>query len=279
MVERSPSIPMQTISDIRDLLAERGLRPKHKLGQNFLHDKNQLSKLIAAAEIKTSEVILEVGPGTGTLTEALLETEAEVITCELDRDLAQIIEEQFGDRVTLLQGNCLDKGRTINPMIEQTIQERPFKLVANLPYSIASPLMTTLLIDHQNCVGMYITIQQEVADRLLAKPSTKAFGPLGIIVQTFAHVERITVVKPTSFWPQPKVSSAMVSIIPSTDCDIDDRAGYAQFVVQLFMKRRKQLGKVFPKDFPWPNGVTRTMRPDALSIHQIMTLWRISNAL
>lgn len=90
---------MQTLTEIKSLLAARGLRPKHRLGQNFLHDKNQLTKLIDAADVKAGDLVLEVGPGTGTLTGALLERGAEVIACELDADMAAIIREVFGERV------------------------------------------------------------------------------------------------------------------------------------------------------------------------------------
>ncbi|MCZ6835420.1 MAG: rRNA adenine dimethyltransferase family protein, partial [Planctomycetota bacterium] len=187
---------MQTLSDIRTLLAERCMHPKHKLGQNFLHDKNQLGKLMEAAQVGEGDLVLEVGPGTGTLTEALLEAGAHVIACEIDTDMADLIDDRLSmvcptqktNTFTLIRGDCLDKGRVINPAIVKAIAGREFKLVANLPYQIASPLMTTLLIDHSNCIGQYITIQREVADRLLAKPSTKAYGPLSIIVQAFAEV-------------------------------------------------------------------------------------------
>ena len=247
---------MQTISEIRALLDARGLKPKRKLGQNFLYDKNQLAKLISAAEVNAGDLVLEVGPGTGTLTEALIEAGAETIACEIDNDMADIIEERLclpgatdtspGDMsvrggaiekdtdiveapvsvapgesppkigsFTLIRGDCLGKSRTLNPDITEAIAGRKFKLIANLPYQIASPLMVALLVDHPNCVAQFITIQKEVADRLLATPSTKAYGPLTIITRAFAEVKKIAILKPTCFWPPPKVDSAMVALSPS----------------------------------------------------------------
>lgn len=206
---------MQTISEIRRLLDERGLRPKRSLGQNFLHDQNQLRKLIDAADLDRGDVVLEVGPGTGTLTEALLESEAEVIACELDDNLADLVADRFAGRIALIRGDCLDKRRTLNAAIVDTIAARRFRLVANLPYNVASPLLATLLINHPNCAGQFVTIQKEVADRLLAKPGSKDYGPLGIIIQALAEVRRIGTVPPSCFWPQPKVTSAMVSLLPS----------------------------------------------------------------
>jgi len=289
---------VQTISEIRALLAERGLHPKHRMGQNFLHDQNHLRRLISAAEIRPGDLILEVGPGTGTLTEALLEAGADVIACELDRDLADLIHDRLDGRITLIRGDCLDKGRTLNPEIVAAIAGRDFKLVANLPYQIASPLMTALLIDHPTCRGQFITIQREVAERLVAGPSTKAYGPLSIIIQAFAEVHRIATLRPTCFWPPPKVDSAMVSILPSSPgrgsgggggsksggegvltevsalSTADSRRAFARFVTELFMKRRKQLGTIFGRGRSFPAGITPDLRPEALSVERTIALFQ-----
>ncbi|MHC5004603.1 MAG: 16S rRNA (adenine(1518)-N(6)/adenine(1519)-N(6))-dimethyltransferase RsmA [Planctomycetota bacterium] len=265
---------MQTLSEIRALLAERGLRPRHRLGQHFLHDKNQLGKLVAAADVRAGDLVLEVGPGTGTLTEALLDSGAEVVACELDADLADLLEERLGDRITLVRGDCLGKGRTLAPEVAARLGDRPFTLVANLPYQVASPLMVALLIDHPACRGQHVTIQKEVADRLLAEPGTKAYGPLGVIVQALATVRRIATVKPTSFWPPPKVSSAMVSIEPAARPGVDDPAALARFVTELFARRRKQLGTIFGRDAAFPPGVRPDQRPEALDVDGIIDLWR-----
>ncbi len=288
---------MQTISEIRALLDARGLRPKRRLGQNFLYDKNQLAKLVAAAEVKAGDVVLEVGPGTGTLTEALLEAGAEVIACEIDNDLADLIEDRLGppdaSRFTLIRGDCLGKSRTLNPDIIEAIAGRKFKLIANLPYQIASPLMVALLVDHPNCLAQFITIQKEVADRLLATPSTKAYGPLTIITRAVAEVKKIAILKPTCFWPPPKVDSAMVALspspfgrgargegLPNEGCTLstpDSRRAFTRFITKLFTKRRKQLGTIFGRDRTFPEGVTPDMRPEVLTISQHIALWQAMN--
>lgn len=269
---------MQSISEIRAILGERGLTPRHRFGQNFLHDKNQLSKLVEAAQIEPGDLVLEVGPGTGTLTETLLERGANVIACELDRDLAGVIEDRLGDRVTLIVGDALERGRRLNPQIISAIDNRPFKLVANLPYNIASPLMASLLLEHRNCTGQYVTIQKEVADRILAEPGGKDYGPLTVIVQTFAAARRLAILKPTSFWPQPKVNSAMLKLKPLAESPVADRTAFAAFITNLFAKRRKQLGAIFGRDRAadhWPPGVTPEMRPEALSVSQLITLFAL----
>ncbi len=117
---------MQTLSEIRALLAERGLRPRRALGQHFLHDKNQIEKLVANARIEPGEVVLEVGPGTGTLTEALLERGGDVVACEIDRGLASIIADRFGPRVRLIEGDCLGRGRSLSPAVSAALSGRAF---------------------------------------------------------------------------------------------------------------------------------------------------------
>lgn len=265
---------MQSLSEIRAVLAERGLRPRRGLGQHFLHDKNQLVKLVEAARLRAGDLVLEVGPGTGTLTETLLDRGAEVVACEIDADLAAIIADRFGDRVRLVHGDCLARRRALSPRVTEMLAGRPFKLVANLPYQIASPLICTLLLDHPGCRGQFVTIQREVADRLLAPPGTKAYGALTIIVRVMADLERIAVLKRTSFWPPPAVDSAMMRIVPAPERAVNDPAGLARFVTGLFSMRRKQLQTILGRRDRWPAGVTGRLRPEALTVEQVVEVWK-----
>lgn len=277
---------MQTLSEIKTLLAERGLRPRHRLGQNFLHDQNLLRKLVSAADIGPNDVVLEVGPGTGTLTEALLAAGARVVAVELDRDLASLVRDRFEDeqRLTLIEGDCLASKHALSPEVlaalaaaELTEGAPPrFKLVANLPYQAASPLIATLLIDHPLCTGMYITIQREVADRIAAKPGGKDYGSLSVICQALAEVERLAICPPSCFWPQPKVTSAMLALRRrsfggSAEAPFDPQA-LADLLHELFSKRRKQLGSILGRDFPFPQGISPSARPEQLSVEQILSL-------
>ncbi|MCP3906342.1 MAG: ribosomal RNA small subunit methyltransferase A [Planctomycetes bacterium] len=266
---------MQSLREIRALLAERGLHPRKRFGQNFLHDKNLLGKLVEAAAIAPGDLVLEVGPGTGTLTEALLDAGAEVVVSEIDEDLADIIEDRLGARVTLIRGDCLPRQRRLAESIVAAFGDRPFKLVANLPYQVASPLMTALLLDMPHCTGQYVTIQNEVADRLIAPPGGKTYGPLGIIVQALADVTRLAKLPASCFWPAPQVTSAMVSILPRPEHGVEDPHAFARFVTALFGKRRKQLGTTFGRDRSWPDGVTEDQRPETLTIDQVVALWRL----
>ena len=270
---------MQTIAEIKALLAARGIRPKHRFGQNFLHDRNQLRKLIEAAGVKPGEVVLEVGPGTGTLTEELVAAGATVIAAEIDPDMIAIVREQLGDRVTVVAGDCLAGKRSLSPELIAALDGRPFVLVANLPYGAASPLMAILATRYPECRGQFVTVQREVADRLLAAPGSKEYGPLTIAIGLAATVRDLATVKPASFWPMPEVTSAMIAIEPKPSPPWRDRAegeAFEAFVSRLFSARRKQLGSTLGRGGPWPEGIEPAMRPEELSPAD---LWRLFQAL
>ena len=255
------------------MLAARGLSPRHKLGQNFLHDHNILGKLVDAAEVSSGDVVLEIGPGTGTLTETLVERGCEVIACELDTGLADLIEERLGSRVRLVRGDCMSK-RTLNPEVLSAIDGRQFKLVANLPYQVASPLIVELFTHCKNCEGQFVTIQYEVAQRLLAQVDSEDWGVLSILVQRLADVELITKAPPTCFWPQPKVVSACVALFPNKNkSDIDDDE-FATFVASLFAKRRKQIGTILGRRTILPEDISPDARPSTFTIEQLERLFK-----
>lgn len=312
---------MQTLSQIRDLLAQQGLRPKHHFGQNFLHDQNQLRKLVAAADVRAGDLVLEVGPGTGTLTETLLEAGADVVACEIDPDMAAIIRERWPPphahdessnrgvrshdessnrgvrhpRLSLIEADILAGKHAIAPEVVVHL-DRPFRLVANLPYQVASPLISSLLVEHGDadashgrgessraascpacgpapCTGLFITVQREAAERILSRPRRKEFGVLAVLCQTFAEVELISRLSPACFWPAPKVESAMIALRPRPSPEIADRRAFAAFLHTLFRSRRKQLGSIFGRDRDWPAGIQFTQRPEELSVGQISRLY------
>ncbi len=263
---------MQRLTDIKAMLAERGLRPRRRFGQNFLHDHNLLGRLVDASGLAERDLVLEVGPGTGTLTETLLSRGVEVIAVELDRDLADLIDDRLGGQITLIRGDCLAAGRSVAPSVVEAIDGRAFKLVANLPYQVASPLMSELLLGHPRCQGQWITIQQEVADRLTSAPGDTAWGPLGAIVQSMADVTKIASLPPSCFWPAPKVYSAMVSVVPHAARPKDVR-GFAAFVTRLFTTRRKQLGGVLGRDLVEAAGIKATERCERLSLESLRRLY------
>lgn len=284
---------MQPLSHIKTLLDSHGLRPKRSLGQNFLIDHNLIRKLVDSASIAPGELILEVGPGTGTMTEELLARGARVIACELDDHLAAILRDTIphqpnGQNFTLIHGDCLADKRHISPDIAAALraaspQQPPrFKLVSNLPYGAGTPLMTTLLLDHPGCSLMAVTIQREVADRLAAKPATKDYGALAVIAQSLATVTHIASARPECFWPRPDVTSSMVLLTRRADPFTTDSHGLSEFCRVIFAQRRKQLGSLLGHDIDWPAihaapatvGIQPTQRAEELSPEKIIALAR-----
>ncbi|MCK4871933.1 MAG: ribosomal RNA small subunit methyltransferase A [Phycisphaerales bacterium] len=283
---------MQTLTEIKSLLADRGLHPRHRLGQNFLHDHNLLRKLVDAADITPGDVVLEVGPGTGTLTEALLDAGAHVVACEIDQRLAQIVRDRLVgcDALTLVVGDCLASKHALADEMLDALRdaggEHCFTLVANLPYQAASPLLATLLVHHPACIGMFITIQKEVADRITAQPGGKEYGTLSVLVQALATVQRIADCPPSCFWPQPKVTSSMLAIrrrsfdagpgLRSSPAIAPfDPIALSQLLQRLFSKRRKQLGSILGRDVHFPADIDPAQRPEQLTVNQIITLLNV----
>ena len=193
---------MQTLTDIRAMLAAHGMTPKHRYGQNFLTDQNLLRKLVDASGIGPTSVVLEIGPGTGTMSEEILLRGAELIAIELDRDMSALLREHFArePRFTLIEGDCLDGKRALNADALKKLNGRAFTLVANLPYQAASPVMANCAAMPQ-CLGQFVTIQREVGDRLRAQAGSGEYGPLTIVVQAFAEIEQLAVLAPGCFWP------------------------------------------------------------------------------
>ncbi|MGH7132213.1 MAG: 16S rRNA (adenine(1518)-N(6)/adenine(1519)-N(6))-dimethyltransferase RsmA [Phycisphaerales bacterium] len=274
---------MQTLSEIKALLESRGLAPRHALGQNFLIDKNLVAKLIDASGVKAGDTVLEVGPGTGTLTEGLLERGCRVVACELDAGLAALLRERipalgFGDRFTLIEGDCLETGKRLASAAATALGDGPFSLVANLPYGAATPLMLNLLIERPNCSIMAVTIQKEVAERLMAAPASKDFGTLGVVTQAMAEVSLIATLPRECFWPRPDITSAMVLVRRRAHPATDRPDLLAAFCQRVFQQRRKQLGSTLGRAIPWPEGVTATMRAEELSVEQFVKLAALADS-
>lgn len=267
---------MQSISQIRALLDEAGLRPKKSLGQNFLIDANLVRKLIDAADLKPGDLVLEVGPGTGTLTEGLLDRGCGVVASELDDQLCEVLSRRLSDRAfTLVRGDCLAGKRALAPAVLKALGDRDFKLVANLPYHAATPLMLRLMTSHPRCQGQFVTIQQEVAQRFAAAPGVRAYGSVSVVTHAVCHAEHIATLASTCFWPRPDVTSAMLALRRRERPLTSDAEDLANFCQKLFASRRKQLGSVLGRELAWPQGVSASDRVEALTAEQIEAL-RIS---
>ncbi|MEX2218946.1 MAG: 16S rRNA (adenine(1518)-N(6)/adenine(1519)-N(6))-dimethyltransferase RsmA [Phycisphaerales bacterium] len=281
---------MQTQREIRHLLESRGLAPRKSLGQNFLIDQNLIRRLVEASGAAPGDLILEVGPGTGALTEALLARGCRVVAVEVDRGLAALLRERLADpqaalnappeaSFTLIEGDALAGKHALNPDAAAALGSGPFHLVANLPYGAATPLLLALLIDHPRCGSMHITIQREVADRLLASPGTKEYGPITVVARALARPERLATLPPECFWPRPDVTSAMVSLTRLPQPLTDRPRALADFAQTLFTKRRKQLGAVLGRQFPFPPDIHPDQRAEALTPEKFVALARAAASL
>lgn len=252
--------PRQTISYLRGRMHEVGIQPDKRHGQNFLVDLNLVELIASSAELNEHDVVLEVGTGMGSLTGLMAPQAGHVVTVEIDAGLAQIADEELAScsNVTLLQQDALRNKNNIHDSVKATVEAKldaipssRLKLVANLPYNIATPLISNLLHWERLPFMMVVTIQKELADRIMAKPSTKDYGALSIWVQSIADVELIREMAPSVFWPPPKVNSAIIKIRPSVERRqrFADLAFFHKFVRALFFHRRKYLRSVLNSAF------------------------------
>ncbi len=236
---------VQTKKEIEELLAQRGLRPRKRFGQHFLIDGNLMRRLAESAELRRSDVVLEVGAGTGGLTDLLAARVDRLVCVEIDDDMFEILSERFGARneVRLLHGDVLEQKHRLMPELRELLAgfDAEVKLVANLPYDIATPLLMNLLVDYPIVSRCCFTVQAEVGDRIASPPGVKAYGPLSIIVQTLCSVSVVARLGPQTFWPRPLVDSVMLRIDRRRPAAIDGASvsRFSSFVHGVFEHRRK----------------------------------------
>jgi len=263
--------PRQTLSYLMRLFEGYGLEAKSKLGQNFLVDLNLLDLIVRVAELDASDAVLEVGTGTGSLTAKLSDRAGAVVTVEIDRSLQPVAKEVVGERpnVKFVFGDCLAKKNELNPDMltawesfgtEKGCTRR--KLVANLPYVIATPLITNLLITRTDVERMVVMVQWEIAERMRAVPNTKDYNSLSVLVQSVADVETVRKVLPSNFHPRPKVDSAIVMIRPNAEkrAKVGDVTKFRVFLRDLYTHRRKNLRQAL---IGWPSGRREKAEVDA----------------
>lgn len=223
---RSPSSPKTT------------LRPKRSLGQNFLRHRGTARRIVAALNLSAADTVVEIGPGRGALTGLIAEEAGRLIAVEMDDALARSLAERFSceDAVTIIHGDALavDMAKISRP-------ERPYKMVGNLPYNVASAIIRRFLTARHRPSLMVVMVQREVADSMTAAPGEMTY--LSAEVQLRASARRLFNVPPTAFKPSPRVHSAVVSLVPHAGpaVDIDSDEGFLQMVRAGFAAPRKQL--------------------------------------
>jgi len=195
---------------IRQELREYGLSPRKRLGQHFLVDRNILNKVVRAAQVGKEDVILEIGPGLGGMTSVLAKQAKRVIAIEIDSKLVEILNTKFRDtpNVEIIEGDVLKAD--LSGVFHQA--GRPLKVVANLPYQISTPLLFRFIEERQFFSGLNLMLQKEVVERMVALPGKKEYGPLSVFIQMVSIPSLLFFIKPSAFFPPPRVQSALVHI-------------------------------------------------------------------
>ncbi len=226
----SPAVNLASPKVVRDLLERYGLKADRRFGQNFLVERSYLQQIVEAVGVAPGETVVEVGPGLGTLTRALAEAGAKVLSIEMDRRLEAVYAETLaGLPVQIIWADALSFDWSSLP---------PQSLFAgNLPYNIATPLITQLLLSNR-FRRIVALVQKEVALRMVARPATPAYGLLSLRVQYHAAARRIVDVPPGAFFPPPKVTSSVICLQPNNR---PDHPGLFRLIEAAFAQRRKTL--------------------------------------
>jgi 16S rRNA (adenine1518-N6/adenine1519-N6)-dimethyltransferase len=206
------------------------MKPKKKWGQNFLRNRGAVEKIVAAVDAAPDEIVVEIGPGEGVLTEKLVALPNRVIAVEIDPDLAARLRAKFGDRLELRHEDAVDA----------QYPATPYRAVGNLPYNVATPILRRAIAD-PHCRRAVFMLQKEVADRIVAKPGTEAYGYLTLYVQAYAEARVLMTLEPKSFHPPPKVRSAVVVLDPRDPGLTSPREDVLDLISTSFRMRRKKL--------------------------------------
>jgi 16S rRNA (adenine1518-N6/adenine1519-N6)-dimethyltransferase len=289
----------QTLSYLRNLLIERGIKPKNKLGQNFLIDLNLIDLILRTAEVSREDLVLEVGSGTGGMTARLAPEAGAVLSVEIDEAFASLTEEAVEgqrDHVSLLHADVLKSKNELNPQVLLLLNDlrkragtKRIKLVSNLPYAVATPVISNLLLSDVELERMVVTVQWEIAERLMARPRSKEYGALAVLTQSLADVTLVRQLPSSVFWPRPKVTSAIVLIHPSPAkrAHVGDVLRLRHFLRDLYSHRRKNLrgALVSMANSDWTKievderlqglGIAGTVRAEELDLEQHLRLCQV----
>lgn len=289
------SVPhVQTKQEIERLLADAGVRPRRRFGQNFLIDGNLMRRVAEVAELSPHDLVLEVGAGTGGLTDLLAAGAGSVICVEIDTVLFSIVTERFRQvpAVRLIQGDVLESKHRIRADVVEAIQAfrggsgGEVKLVANLPYQVATALVLNLLVDFPQVRRLVFTVQAEVGERLVARPGGKAYGPLAIVSQLTCDVATVARIGPQSFWPRPSIDSVLLRL-DRRDSDLiaaSSLKAFATFVRAVFEHRRKTirsaLGYVVDEDTRDRvcQDIDATRRPESFSVAEWVAMFHAAHS-
>ncbi len=279
-------------ADIRRIAADAGISPTKKFGQNFVIDPGTVRRIVREAGVTADDHVLEVGPGLGSLTLAILETGATMTAVEIDPPVAERLPKTIAefmpdavDRFRVVNRDAL----TVNPEnLPDFKDDDSFTLVANLPYNVATPILLTLLERFDNLGTFLVMVQKEVADRLSEKPGSKIYGTPSVKLAWYGTAERVGVIGRNVFWPAPNVDSALVLFkrypgghtpaADNADDSVVDRETVFRLIDAAFGQRRKTLHaalkKIVPSEAFEKAGIDPTRRGETLTIDEFVALAR-----
>ncbi len=281
-------VELGTAQNTMAMLQKHNFTAQKKFGQNFLIDPRVLERIVSAAEIGEEDCVLEIGPGLGTMTQYLAERAGRVIAVEIDKNLIPILEENLSPygNVTLINADILKLD--IAKLAEEENGGRPFKVVANLPYYITTPIIMGLFESRVPLKSITVMVQKEVADRMQVGPGTKDYGALSLAVQYYAKPEIVANVPPNCFIPRPNVDSAVIRLTRYEEppVQVEDERRMFALIRAAFNQRRKTLvnalnnapglgiSKEQAKAALEKIGLPPTIRGEALTLEQFARLSR-----
>ncbi|KOF57174.1 MULTISPECIES: 16S rRNA (adenine(1518)-N(6)/adenine(1519)-N(6))-dimethyltransferase RsmA [Clostridium] len=226
--------------DTKEIVKKYGFKFSKSLGQNFLIDVSVLEDIIQSSDINKEDLVIEIGPGVGTLTKELLKKAKKVCAIELDSDLIPIIKKEIGEEENF---QLINKDALKVDFNEIIGEEKSVKLVANLPYYVTTPIISRILNEKYNFKSLIIMIQKEVAERINSKPNCKEYGALTILVQYYCNTSIVRNVKPSSFVPEPKIDSTVIKLekLSEPRVKVRDEKIFFRVVRDSFNMRRKTL--------------------------------------
>lgn len=249
---------------------------RKRFSQNFLHDKNIINKIINVISPKLKDHILEIGPGHGALTYALLDKINFIEVIEIDRDLAKLmIEDQRSEKILLHQTDALKYN------FSSSYKNQKMRLVGNLPYHISTPLIFHIIKYNQYFSDIHLMLQKEVAERVVSQPNSKIYGRLSVAIQARCNVEKFFDIKPNAFYPAPKVMSSIIKLTPKAPLEDQIDIELNQILIAAFNQRRKKITNslkgLLTIDQIKKANINPESRPENLTVDDFLSLSKARN--
>ena len=237
---------MNTLIETRKIMKKFNIVANKRYGQNFLIDDNMLEEIVNSADITKDDLVIEIGPGLGNLTEYILSRAKYAILVEIDSKMIKVLEDRFKDRKNYILINDDILKVNIDKLVEEIkskndLSFRSVKVVANLPYYITTPIIFKLLEDENSISDITVMVQKEVAQRMVAKPKSKDFGILTLMVDYFSNANIIVLVQNSSFIPEPGVMSAVINLKKNRKYSVKNEKMFFELIHKAFAQRRKKM--------------------------------------